>query len=61
MFSETSPIFTAQGKGGRLRMLFRLDGGEAGLVYEGILERVAGGDEVQSVAIACGGRSEAAR
>jgi hypothetical protein len=55
VFQETSPVFIAQGKGGRFRLLFRLDGGKASLVYEGILERVAVGDEVQGVAVACGG------
>ena len=55
MFPESSPILIAQGKGGRFRMLFPLDGGKASLLYEGILKRVAGGDEVQGVAIACGG------
>ena len=55
VFAETSPIFIRQGEGGRFRMLFRLAGGTADLLYEGILKRVAGGDEVQGVAIACGG------
>lgn len=55
VFAETSPIFIAQGKGGRFRMLFRLADGTADVLYEGILKRVAGGDEVQGVAIACGG------
>ena len=55
VFAETSPIFIAQGKGGRFRMLFRLAGGTADVLYEGILKRVKGGDEVQGVAIACGG------
>ena len=36
-------------------MLFRLAGGTADVLYEGILKRVAGSDEVQGVAIACGG------
>ena len=47
--------FIAQGKGGRFRMLFRLADGTADVLYEGILKRVAGSDEVQGVAIACGG------
>ena len=55
VFAETSPIFIAQGKGGRFRMLFRLAGGTADVLYEGVLKRVAGSDEVQGVAIACGG------
>lgn len=55
VFAETSPIFIAQGKGGRFRMLFRLADGTADVLYEGILKRVAGSDEVQGVAIACGG------
>jgi hypothetical protein len=55
LFAETSPIFIAQGKGGRFRMLFRLSDGKADVLYEGILKRVAGSDEVQGVAIACGG------
>lgn len=54
-FIETSPIFIVQGKGGRFRMLFRLEGGKADVVYEGILKRVAGGTNVEGVAIACGG------
>ncbi|MGE3293731.1 MAG: hypothetical protein AB7O95_20365, partial [Geminicoccaceae bacterium] len=55
VFAETSPIFIRQSEGGRFRMLFRLAGGTADVLYEGILKRVAGGDEVQGVAIACGG------
>ena len=55
VFAETSPIFIAQGKGGRFRMLFRLADGTADVLYEGILKRVAGSDEVEGVAIACGG------
>ena len=55
VFAETSPIFIAQGTGGRFRMLFRLADGTADVLYEGILKRVAGSDEVQGVAIACGG------
>ena len=55
VFAETSPIFIAQGKGGRFRMLFRLADGTADVLYEGILKRVASSDEVQGVAIACGG------
>ena len=55
VFPETSPILIAQGKGGRFRLLFRLDGGKASLLYEGILEQVVGSDHVEGVAIACGG------
>ncbi len=55
VFAETSPIFIAQGKGGRFRMLFRLADGKADVLYEGILKRVAGSDQVEGVAIACGG------
>ena len=55
VFAETSPIFVAQGANGRFRMLFRLADGTADVLYEGILKRVAGGNEVQGVAIACGG------
>ena len=55
VFAETSPIFIAQGKGGRFRMLFRLADGTADVLYEGILKRVAGSDQVEGVAIACGG------
>ena len=55
VFAEASPIFIAQGKGGKFRMLFRLANGTADVLYEGILKRVAGGDQVEGVAIACGG------
>ena len=55
VFAETSPIFIRQGTNGRFRMLFRLADGTADVLYEGILKRVAGGNEVQGVAIACGG------
>src|SRR4051812_6772961 len=46
VFTETSPIFIAQGKDGRFRMLFRLANGKADVLYEGIPKRVAGGDQV---------------
>ena len=55
VFAETSPIFIAQGKGGRFRMLFRLEDGKADVLYEGVLKRVVGSDQVEGVAIACGG------
>jgi hypothetical protein len=55
VFAETSPIFIAQGRGGRFRMLFRLADGTADVLYEGILKRVAGSDQVEGAAIACGG------
>ena len=55
VFTETSPIFIVQGKGGRFRMLFRLNGGKADVLYEGILKRVVGGTNVEGMAIACGG------
>jgi hypothetical protein len=55
VFAETSPIFIAQGKGGRFRLLFRLANGTADLLYEGILKRLAGSDQVEGIAIACGG------
>ena len=55
VFAETSPIFIAQGKGGKFRMLFRLANGTADVLYEGVLKRVAGGTSVEGVAIACGG------
>jgi hypothetical protein len=55
VFAETSPIFIAQGKGGRFRLLFRLAEGTADVLYEGILKHVTGSDRIEGVAIACGG------
>ena len=55
VFAEASPIFIAQGKGGKFRMLFRLANGTADVLYEGILKRVTGSDQVEGIAIACGG------
>lgn len=54
VFVETSPIFIQQEAGGRFSMLFRLEGGEADVLYEGITQRLAGGGH-EAVAVACGG------
>lgn len=55
VFAETSPIFIAQGKNGRFRLLFQLSNGTADVLYEGIFKRVEGSGQVEGVAIACGG------
>jgi hypothetical protein len=54
VFVERSPIFIRQGPNGRFLMLFRLDNGNADVVYEGIVQPVAAGGH-EAVAIACGG------
>ena len=43
------------GQGRAVSAAVPADGGKASLLYEGILKRVVGSDEVQGVAIACGG------
>lgn len=54
VFTETSPIFIQQRANGRFTMLFRLDGGKANVIYEGIVRKVAGGGH-EAIAVACGG------
>jgi hypothetical protein len=54
VFVEQSPIFIQQRPNGRFLMLFRLDNGNADVVYEGIVQQVAAGGH-EAVAIACGG------
>lgn len=54
VFTETSPIFIRQRANGRFTMLFRLNGGNADALYEGVVREVAGGGH-EAVAIACGG------
>jgi hypothetical protein len=54
VFVERSPIFIRQRPDGRFVMLFRLENGNADVVYEGIVQRVAAGGH-EAVAIACGG------
>jgi hypothetical protein len=53
VFVETSPIFIRQLANGRFRLLFRLNGGAADIVYEGVTQPSDGGRE--GIAIACGG------
>lgn len=54
VFVETSPIFIRQEADGRFRLLFRLDGGRADVIYEGLTQVTDGGGR-EGIAIACGG------
>jgi hypothetical protein len=54
VFADTSPVFIRQRAGGRFTMLLRLSGGEADVIYEGLVQRVAGGGH-EVIAVACGG------
>lgn len=54
VFAEPSPIFITQRPNGRFLMLFRLENGNADVIYEGIVRPVRGGGH-EAVAIGCGG------
>lgn len=54
VFADTSPILIRQHADGRFTMLFRLEGGRANVIYEGLVRKVAGGGH-EAIAIACGG------
>jgi hypothetical protein len=57
VFTETSPILIRQRSNGRFTMLFRLENGQADVIYEGIVQKVTGGGQ-EAIAIACGGAFE---
>lgn len=54
VFVERSPIFIRQRPDGSFLLLFRLDNGHADVIYEGVVQRLAGGGH-EAMAIACGG------